>query len=77
MNCKEKIRLEFCVNILGGMATAENLKSKNTLKDYSLRTIKKNLSQLKNDKVLNIGFRTNGCKAVGGYRKGKCYYKLA
>ena len=83
MSCKEKIILEFAVNVVGGMVSAENLKSRKNFNSYTLSTIRKNLSLLKKEKFLMIGFRRmgrhSGHRGLNGrheYIRGVCYYKL-
>jgi len=70
-----------------GMVTAEVLKTHNSFKSFAVSTIKNNLSVLKQEGYLVIGFRTKGMWekykkpagvriGCGNFFPGKCYYKL-
>jgi hypothetical protein len=80
-NCKEKIFL--ILEMKGLMYTAYNLHNNDLLKNYTLSTIKSNLSKLKKENKICIGFRTRGKmtnqKNLYGENKfisGKTYYKI-
>ena len=85
ITCKSILIKNFKPNSF--MITAEILKTHVSLKSFALSTIKNNLSILKSEDYLCIGFRIKGKfekytkinkKRIGSgkFSPGKCYYKL-
>ena len=85
ITCKEALKLQFTPK--SGMVTANILKTQESFRKWALSTIKSNLSLLKKEKYLCIGFRTRGTwekhKIIAGVKigagkhyPGKCYYNL-